>query len=231
MKWTINSRDSVIADVILLMSIHHYMLTIAGEKPAITIRNWRTKSVALECNIAVPVRNAVYLLPDRTIADVTPTLIWCFTCSSFSDGEFLRTRDEYKTLIKNCASELPWPYHYHVCDTDSKVERFTEHINRCLNQLKFRTHQPRCLGCGSSEIEFITASEKQDFEDPKGRIVHWVDWVLSSEIDKRLFVYNHDGALIVEISAICPDSNRLIFDEYPPENLIKLVNAKLQNAE
>ena len=212
------------------MSIHHYMLTIAGEEPAITIRSWRNSSVLLECNLAVPVRNAVYLLPDKTIADVTPALIWCFTCGTFSDGELIRTRDEYQTLLQNCSTRLPRPYLY-ACDSNAKVERFTKHVHRSLNWLNYRNDPPKCLTCGNSRIESIIAEEKQSFEDPLGRIVHWNDKVLGSEIDKRLFVYDHDGKLIVELSAICPDERCLIFDEYPPEKLIALIDIALKNAE
>ena len=139
---------------------------------------------------------------------MTPTLVWCYDCDDFSDGELIRTRKEWEYLLANCTrTTMPRPYSS-ICDTESKRQRFSNHVDRCLNALSFRSAPPKCLACGSDRIEPVTAQENEAFEDGRGRSASWRDWVAGG--NNRLFVYDENANLIVEMSSTCPDDNVLI---------------------
>ena len=207
------------------MNHHVYFLTIEGEPTDHVVICHRNRNSDQQFSDAVPRRSAMYFLPDGTIADVTQTLVWCFSCKNFSDGELIRSIEEFEEMVESCSTErLPRPYSY-ICDSDSMVKRFSEHVSRCINAIRFRDSPPRCLRCGTVKIEQILSEPKETFTDPLGRSVYWTDRIVGTDVDDLLFVYDHNGRSIGKMPLICPETNTLIFDEFPPEHFARLLAA------
>ena len=179
-------------------------------------------------SISIIRRNGLYLLPDQTIADVTQILSWCFSCNQFTDGELIRSPEEFQSILANCREEVPSPY-IGVCETETMVDRFSQHIDRCLNWRRFRTSPPRCLDCGGTNIKPIHQPAGTPFVDPLGRQVVWTDRVVCTDLDNQLFVFNENGVHLLAMPLHCPISQRQIFDEFPPDEFLKLFELAKQS--
>lgn len=168
-------------------------------------------------------RNALYLLPDETLAKASSQLIWCFGCDSFQDGESIPTTTELQTLVAECETESLQCPNDVLFDTPEKINRYREELRRSLHWLSFRTSSPKCLQCGSENIQAIE-TPLGVFTDPYERDFTLSHVFASTTIDHTLFVYDADGRQRGEMSLICPDSSEFIDDAYPPNLLVKLLN-------
>lgn len=167
--------------------------------------------------------NALYILPDRSLARVSSHLVWCDACDDFRAGENIEPISSIEErLAKSIANELPEYHSFIFRDDHDQIEKFCNSMKRTLHWMSLRQSRPKCLTCGSARISPIRSENDDSYVDKRGRLVSYSNVFASTSIDHRLSLYDSDGVLIGEISRICPGSTDLIDDDYSYDKIVEI---------
>ena len=172
--------------------------------------------------------NALYLLHDETLADVSTGLIWCNSCDDFRAGERIETRESLEALLaQSMVGELPEPYRFIFNDDPIQIEKYRESLRRTLHWMDLRKSPAQCLTCRSTEILHVSSALNEEFVDGLGRTATYSHVFASTGIDHRLSLYDLECNLLGEISRICPETSDFIDDGYAYDKIVEML--KQQN--
>lgn len=168
--------------------------------------------------------NALYLLPDETLADVSTGLVWCNSCGDFSAGERIETRESVETLLaQSTVGDLSEPYCFIFNDDPLQIDRHRESLKRTLHWMDLRQSPARCLHYYSSDIVQVSSASDEEFIDGLGRTATYSHVFASTGIDHRLSLYDLECNHLGEISRICPETSKFIDDGYPYAKIIAML--------
>jgi hypothetical protein len=160
--------------------------------------------------------NALYLLHDETLANVSTGLVWCNSCEEFRAGERIETRESVEALLtQSMVGNLPEPYGFIFNDDPIQIAKYRESIRRTLHWMDLRKSPAQCLTCRSPDIHHISSALNEEFVDGLGRTATYSYVFASTGIDHRVSLYDHECNYLGEISRICPQTSEFIDDAYP----------------
>jgi hypothetical protein len=175
--------------------------------------------------------NAIYLLPDATLANVLSELVWCRSCDDFRAGESIDSREstelqlcEMDSILAQEADVWPEMYRFIYNGNREQLASYRDTLKRTLHWMDFRKSPPRCLSCGGIDVEPVS---HDSFVDGRGRVVNSISHVFAStSIDHELSLYDPDGNHLGEISRICPDTSDFIDDAYDYHRIVEMLKAE-----
>lgn len=174
--------------------------------------------------LVVLLPNALYLLPDERLANVSTALIWCNSCGDFVAGERIDTRESLEALLAQATvGDLPAPYNFIFEDDPIRIEKYRESLRRTLHWMNLRKSPARCLTCRSTEILDVSSVRNEGFIDALGRVVTYSFVFASTSIDHRLSLYDLECNYLGEISRICPETSDFIDDGYAYDKIVAML--------
>ncbi len=174
--------------------------------------------------LVVLLPNALYLLPDERLANVSTDLIWCNSCGNFVAGESIDSRESLEaSLAQAMVGELPAPYDFIFKDDPIQIEKYRESLRRTLHWMNQRKSPARCLTCRSTEIRDVSSARNEAFIDALGRVVTYSFVFASTAIDDRLSLYDLECNYLGEISRICPETTNFIDDGYAYDKIVAML--------
>lgn len=169
--------------------------------------------------------NALYLLPDRSLAPVHSDLVWCHACDGFRAGEFIEPRQFVQSQLAQIAEgELPEYFRFIYQEDASLWARHCDSLRRRLHWMTLRRAPPKCLDCGGLEISPVTSPPGDELADRLGRVVKCSQVLASTSIDHLLSLYTAEGDLLGEISRICPETTDFIDDGYGYDRVVDMLD-------
>lgn len=147
-------------------------------------------------------RNALYLLPDRTLADVTVGAIWCHECKAVSEGEFCEAPNEIAKELEATIKRGFYPEAgpFILASNPDDWDPLICGMQHRLVWARQRKSPPKCLRCGSTKIAPIEHERPLPNGEPGIVELNYV--FASTSIDFTLYLYTAEGELLGEMSRI-----------------------------